>query len=206
MQLGRQRFLFVLTIGVLVRCLLPSTATIYSIWWPSTSVSAQQNRSELSFQTREEAYRANNLGVAFLEQFDYKSAVDSFRRALVIDPQLALAQTNLALGLYNLQDYDNAARAAEKAARMSPDSAQPLYILGLIARGRNNTDEAVADFKRVLAIGPDDVGANVSLGQITCRKTSSRSNRVVPGSRPRRAVQLDRAVQSGNCAVAERQP
>ena len=36
---------------------------------------------------REEAYRANNLGVALLEQFKHKEAADAFRRAGYLDEQ-----------------------------------------------------------------------------------------------------------------------
>jgi cytochrome c-type biogenesis protein CcmH/NrfG len=146
--------------------LIAATSAICWITHPPTAESAPYDKPEVSFQAREDAYRDNNLGVAFLEQFDYRSAVDSFKRALSIDPQLGLAQTNLAIALYNLQDYENAAAAADTAARISPAAAQPFYILGLIARGRNNTEEAISNFNRVLRIDPDDVGANVNLGQI----------------------------------------
>ena len=98
-------------------CLASLTAAAGALCWvslPPTAESAPNDEPEASFQAREDAYRANNLGVAFLEQFDYKSAVDSFRRALSVDPQLDLAQTNLAIALYNLQDYENAAAAADK--------------------------------------------------------------------------------------------
>ena len=59
-----------------------------------------------SLTTREEAYRANNLGVALLEQFKYKEAAEEFRRALKINPQLQAAQVNLAIALYNVPDVE----------------------------------------------------------------------------------------------------
>src|SRR6185436_3583301 len=45
-------------------------------------------------------------------------------------------------------------------------SPQPQYLLGLIARTDNKTDDAVAAFRRVLAIDPRDAGANVNLAQV----------------------------------------
>src|SRR5262249_9512078 len=53
---------------------------------------------------REQAYRANNLGVAFLEQFKYNEGAEQFRRALQIDPSLAIARINLCVALYNVPD------------------------------------------------------------------------------------------------------
>jgi len=116
--------------------------------------------------TREEAYRANNVGVALLEQFNYRAAIDSFKRALGLEPQLDLARINLAIALYNLPDYSAAWEAANSAAKLYPGRPQPQYILGLIARNRNQNDEAAEAFRRVLVIDPADVGANVNLGQI----------------------------------------
>ena len=115
---------------------------------------------------REEAYRANNLGVALLEQYKYKEGADSFTRALQLDPKLAIARINLGIALFNVPDVAGAQREAEKALALSPNAPQPYYILGLIAKAQNRTDEAIAAFARVLKIDPRDVGANVNIGQL----------------------------------------
>lgn len=115
---------------------------------------------------REEAYRANNLGVALLEQFKHREGADAFRRALALDPKLALARTNLAIALFNVPDLAPAQKEAETAAVLSPNAPQPAYILGLIARQQNRVEDAVAAFQRVLKVDPRDVGANVNLGQL----------------------------------------
>ena len=125
-----------------------------------------ETETTVSAAKREEAYRANNVGVAQLEQFNHKEGVETFRRALEIDPQLKIAQINLAIALFNAQDLDGAFQAANSAAANSPNQPQPRYILGLIAKSRNNTDDAVAAFKKVLEADSNDVGANVNLGQI----------------------------------------
>ncbi|MDT7602884.1 MAG: hypothetical protein QOF61_881, partial [Acidobacteriota bacterium] len=116
--------------------------------------------------SREDAYRANNIGVALLEQFKYKEAADSLRRALQLDPKLSLARINLAIALYNLPDAAGAQREAQAAAAVAPDAPQAPYILGLLAKSQSRTDDAVAAFQRVLKIDPSDVGANVNLGQL----------------------------------------
>src|SRR2546430_16062373 len=71
-------------------------------------------------QAREDAYRANNVGVALLEQFNYARAAGSFRDALRIDPSLALARLNLAIALLYQPDLDAAAREAGDAVRLLP--------------------------------------------------------------------------------------
>ena len=130
-----------------------------------STVSAQSSERK-SFDTREEAYRQNNIGVALLEQFNYKEGAEAFQRALKLEPQLKIAQINRAIALFNLQDIEAAQAAAQTAAQNSPESPQPVYILGLIAKNQNRSENAVAAFKRVLEIDPQDVGANVNLGQL----------------------------------------
>ncbi len=122
--------------------------------------------SEIAAAAREAAYRENNVGVAQLEQFNHREGADAFRRALALDPNLKLAQINLAIALFNAQDLDGARQAAATAAANSPAKPQPQYILGLIAKSGNRADDAVAAFQNVLKIDPQDVGANVNLGQI----------------------------------------
>jgi tetratricopeptide (TPR) repeat protein len=126
---------------------------------------ATQSLSPAAANKREDAYRANNLGVALLEQFNPKAAVEKFRRALELDPQLSIARVNLSIALYYMPDVDEALREAKKAAELLPNSPQPFYVRGLIAKTQNQPDEAIAAFRRVLQIDPRDVGANIYLAQ-----------------------------------------
>lgn len=116
--------------------------------------------------TREDAYRANNIGVALLEQFKYKEAADSFRRALQLEPGLTLARINLGIALFNLPDLPGAQKELQAASVADPAAPQPQYVLGLLAKTHNRPEEAIAAFQKVLRVDPNDVGANVNLGQL----------------------------------------
>ena len=128
--------------------------------------STQTRAPQSSASAREDAYRANNLGVALLEQYKYKEGADAFTRALQLDPKLQLARINLAIALFNVPDLAGAGREAEKAAATNPNAPQPAYILGLIAKSQNRVEDALAAFQKVLRIDPRDTGANVNLGQL----------------------------------------
>src|ERR1700675_1021042 len=104
--------------------------------------------------SREDAYRANNIGVALLEQFKYKEAAAEFRRALKLEPSLALTRVNLGIALYNLPEPDGALRELKAAADVLPASPQVHYVLGLIARTQNRPVEGIAEFQRTLQIDP----------------------------------------------------
>src|ERR1044072_1788745 len=127
---------------------------------------AQQTPPGPSPISREDAYRANNIGVALLEQFKHKEGVEAFRNALKIDPKLSLAHINLGIALFNVPDLPAAQRQAQVAAALAPTAPQPPYILGLIAKLQSRLDDALAAFQRVLKIDPNDVGTNINVGQI----------------------------------------
>ncbi len=123
--------------------------------------SPEQNR-----ESREQAYAANNVGVALLEQLNYADAAGAFRKALSIDATLAIARVNLALALLYQQDLDGAAKEATAAAAAMPGAPQPAYVLGLVARAQNRTDDARGFFEKVRGLDAADVGTNVNLAQI----------------------------------------
>src|SRR6186713_707261 len=99
--------------------------------WLRRSLAQRQTPAASALVSREDAYRANNIGVALLEQFKHKEAADAFRNALKIDPKLNLARINLSIALFNVPDLPAAQREAQAAVALVPDAPQPYYILGL---------------------------------------------------------------------------
>jgi Tfp pilus assembly protein PilF len=116
--------------------------------------------------TRERAYRENNIGVGRLERFEYGEAAAAFRRAIAIDPSLAIAHLNLAISLFYDGQLDEADREARAAIDRLPAAPQPPYVRGLIARAAGRDEEAAAAFRRVLEIDAVDPGASIQLGQV----------------------------------------
>src|SRR5258708_13936802 len=108
-----------------------------------------------------------------VEREKAKEAVGLFVDAREIKPDLVIARINLSIARYYLPDTDGAKLEAEKALARDSNAPQPHYILGLIARAQNRFDEAIAEFQRVLKIDPDDVGANINVGQILAQRKKS---------------------------------
>src|SRR5688572_4940011 len=133
---------------------------------PRTGTASQASQVQRAVSAREEAYRANNVGVARLEQADFAAATAAFQRALEIDSSLAIARLNLGIALFNAGDADKARQELEAVRSSLPETPQVEYVLGLAARTANRTDDAVKSFSRVLQLDPADAGANVNLGQL----------------------------------------
>ena len=82
-------------------------------------------RSAAPAPDRDDAYRANNQGVALLEQFKFTEAAAEFRRSLGLNPSLAMARFNLGLSLLYDQDLAGALREINEAGRLLPSAPQP---------------------------------------------------------------------------------
>ena len=106
-------------------------------------------------QDREAAYRANNIGVALLEQFDYDAAAASFREALKIAPDLALAQLEPRAS----RSSTAASRTVPGPKRRPPPRSCPRpspTTCSDSSRGRRTVRTTrSAAFQRVLAARPD---------------------------------------------------
>jgi cytochrome c-type biogenesis protein CcmH/NrfG len=138
--------------------------TVVSFLLDPTSAHRQNQPSKATVS--EDAYRANNIGVALLEQFKHKEAADAFKRALQLEPKLATARINLGIALFNVPDLPGAQRELQSAIALLPAAPQPHYLLGLAAKTQNRPEDAITSFQQVLRIDPNDVGSNVNLGQL----------------------------------------
>ena len=114
----------------------------------------------------EDAYRANNIGLAYLEHHDYPAAVTNFERALQAAPDLATARLNLALALFYSGNLERARREADAARESSPVQAHARYLLGLIARDAGQSVDALAHFQEVRRQDAVDSGVAINIGQI----------------------------------------
>jgi len=145
---------------------LSTLLCVLAVWVASCGSPSPSQAPAPSRDTRERAYRANNVGVALLEQLKYPEAAAAFRNALTIDPSLAIGHFNLSLALMYEQDLDGALHEATDASNLMPNASQPSYVLGLIARAQNRNDDARRFLEKVRQADPDDVGAAVNLAQI----------------------------------------
>jgi len=119
---------------------------------------------------REQLYRLNNVGVAFMEQYKHEDAVKQFKQALERDPNFAVARINLALAYYYLNDSRAAVEEARAGVKLAPDSPHAHYALAVALRNEKLYDEALAEFNKVLSIDPRDSATNIQIGQLHAQK------------------------------------
>ena len=87
-------------------------------------------------------------GIKHTEEQDYAKAESSFKKAIKVDPQNALAHYTLG-GIYNYNDMlDDAIRQFKKAMELDPLYPDPHYSLGFVYEKMQMTDKAEAEFSR----------------------------------------------------------
>jgi Tfp pilus assembly protein PilF len=108
--------------------------------------------------------RWNNLGIAYLDQFQYADAIDAFSHVVKLRPDYADGYTNIGLTNISWEKYGSARASLEKALTLSPDNARALYYLALVERREGKCDAEVADLQKVVARYPQSRDARRELG------------------------------------------
>jgi tetratricopeptide (TPR) repeat protein len=94
--------------------------------------------------------RWNNLGIAYLDQFQYADSMHAFQQVVKLRPDYADGHINIGLTYIEWEKYSEARADLEKALEISPNNARALYYLALVERREGHFDEELADLQRVV--------------------------------------------------------
>jgi tetratricopeptide (TPR) repeat protein len=108
--------------------------------------------------------RWNNLGIGFLDQFQYAAAVHAFSEVVHLRPDYADGYTNIAVAEIEWEKYKSARNAVEKALSLSPNNARALYYRALLERRAGESDAELADLEEVVQQFPQSRDARRELG------------------------------------------
>jgi len=111
------------------------------------------------------AVEFNDKGWAHLKARRYEEAVAAFKEALRHNHRESAASFGLGKALFGQGDYSEAILAVEQSLRHSPaDQLRERRIfMGILYRAAGKTDKAVEQWKKVLAVHPDDGDAKKHL-------------------------------------------
>ena len=98
------------------------------------------------------AYSFNALGIAYLEQGSFPSAVGAFQDAIRRAPYWVYPRHNLALALVEQGQYDPAIRAYREALKLGPTYSYLPYNLGLLYQRLNRLTDAEQSYKDALRV------------------------------------------------------
>jgi Tfp pilus assembly protein PilF len=111
--------------------------------------------------------RWNNYGIALMDQRQYPLAIDAFIHAAGLDEKYRqTAQVNQAIGLIELEQYDQAARLLDAVVRSNPENARALFQQARVFIKRGQLSDAESNLRRVLAAFPRDRLSLQQLGEL----------------------------------------
>jgi tetratricopeptide (TPR) repeat protein len=108
--------------------------------------------------------RWNNLGIALLDQFQYAEAIQAFTEVVKLRPNYPDGYTNVGLTEIVWEKYASARTAIRRALSIDPGNARALYYDGLLQRRAGNTEQEIADFRKVVEMFPESRDARRELG------------------------------------------
>ncbi len=87
----------------------------------------------------------------------YQEAIDSYSRALALNPDLAIAYNNRGATYKDLKQYDKALTDFNKAIVLNPGNEKAYYNRGATYYGLKQYDKALVDYNKAIALYPDYV-------------------------------------------------
>jgi tetratricopeptide (TPR) repeat protein len=111
----------------------------------------------------------NNLGILAAREGNYVQAIDSFQRALQIDPEHSIALQNLGSAYRQKKDWPQAKSALERALMLNPDDPEANYSLGMVYAQQNDADQAYLYLQKAITLRPAYPEALNNLGILYLR-------------------------------------
>ena len=112
------------------------------------------------------AERAFSEGVQRYQGRRFTEAVQSYKRAVQLDPAYYDAQYNLALAASDNSNLELALASYENALAIQPESLDARYNFGLTLKQGGYVPDAVTQFEKILAKYPNDGRTHLALGNV----------------------------------------
>ncbi len=141
-----------------------------------------------------EAVKFFNEAVEFTGSKNYAKAIESYMRALEIDPGFSDAMNNLGVVYRVTGDYENAEKYFLRAIVVYPKNAVAMINLAVLYSIENDFDKSLAIYKKALSTEPDNPECYFGTGSLYFK--FKKFDESIPFIN--RAIQKYRALKSEN--------
>lgn len=114
------------------------------------------------------------LARGYRREGELNAAVEAYRKVIASDPMNVEAYSEIAESLNQLQLYEDAEVACEKALAISPELARPHFLLGHICALKQRFTESEAEFRKAIEL--DDHFIDSYIGLAATLSTQGRSS------------------------------
>ena len=102
-------------------------------------------------------------GTRYLSKGRFKKAEVEYRKAILIDPEDALAHHSLGNALHAMGDQDGAIASFKRAISTDPNHTNAHCNLGNALKNKGDLESAITSYKQAISIDPNNVDARESL-------------------------------------------
>ncbi len=122
-------------------------------------MSSETQSTKTAEEWFQEGLQAGKLG-------DGRTAMESYKKAVKLDPNHFLAQFNLGIRYGKVMMNLDAAKCFREALRVKPDAPMVHYSLAVVSNLVGETDEAFTHYKEALRINPEFARAHSNLAML----------------------------------------
>lgn len=112
----------------------------------------------------------NNLGMTLTDQGRMDDAIDHFKAAIRLKPDLVRAHSNLGMALAKRGDLRGAAESFSKVVELEPDSFKVRFNLAVAVDGQGRLEEAIEHYLEALRMKPRDGGLHTRIAVVLARQ------------------------------------
>jgi tetratricopeptide (TPR) repeat protein len=109
-------------------------------------------------------------GAAYARLDHLSSAVDSYKKAIKIQPNCAEAYNNMAISLNAQGDIEQALKCYKQAVKFAPKYAEAYYNMGIALTDKGDLNPAIDSYKRAIEINPNYADAYNNMGLLLIDK------------------------------------
>ena len=142
-----------------IRLMLPLLFMICSVY----ITSAQEQRSEPSALTAEQY---TELGNRYTVERQYDKAVDAYRQAIKLNPNLAASYHGLGSAYVNMGRVADALDPMKTAVRLDPNNAAAHLNLGITLAALRQPDNAMFELNEAKRLSPNDARIYNEIGNV----------------------------------------
>ncbi len=117
----------------------------------------------------EDSEAINELGIALVCAGRFKEALDCFREALRVRPDLISAKTNAGVALRQLSKIYEAVAQFQEVVELTPDDAIACFNLGTTLHLAERYDDAVIWLQRAVEVCPSHAESALELGKVLAK-------------------------------------
>ena len=99
----------------------------------------------------------NNMALIYFHKKDVTRAIDLWKQALELSPDLEIIRFRYAIGLTEMRDFNNALETVNRLLSKRPDHLDYNYLRGRILLMKKDYDSALKSFEKCLELKPDSV-------------------------------------------------